>query len=104
MSDCNFHFSEETKKFAVVEFLNENTVEAVPLSWVIEDKRGKQLCYWPGNMSGVEIKNYVKVSHIPDGSWPRYTVKILARCSEFSSVFCTPPHILLNRMDLFTLR
>lgn len=75
--------SEETKKFAVVEFLNENTVEAVPLSWVIEDKRGRQLCYWPDNMSGVEIKNYVKVSHIPDGSWPRYTVKILARCNTY---------------------
>ncbi|XP_040066401.1 uncharacterized protein LOC115309871 [Ixodes scapularis] len=74
---------EETKKFAVVEFLNENTVEAVPLSWVSEDKRGRQLCYWPDNMSGVEIKNYVKVSHISDGSWPRYTVKILARCNTY---------------------
>ncbi|KAM7301061.1 uncharacterized protein ISCGN_016623 [Ixodes scapularis] len=83
MSDFNFHFSEETKKFAVVEFLNENTVEAVPLSWVVEDKRVKQLCYWLDNMSGVEIKNYVEVSHIPDGSWPRYTVKILARCNTY---------------------
>lgn len=75
--------SEETKKFAVVEFLKENTVEAVPSSWVIEDKRGKQLCYWPDNMSGVEIKNYVKVCHIPDGGWPRYTVKILTRCNTY---------------------
>ncbi|KAG0435323.1 hypothetical protein HPB47_018557, partial [Ixodes persulcatus] len=70
--------SEETKKFAVVEFLKENTVEAV-----LEDKRGKQLCYWPDNMSGVEIKNYVKVCHIPDGGWPRYTVKILTRCNTY---------------------
>jgi hypothetical protein len=37
---------EEKKKFVVVSFTHENTVEAVPSKWVIANRNK---CYWPSS-------------------------------------------------------
>ena len=56
------------KQYYVVEFLDENTVEAVPTTWV---NVAEQICYWPPNNS----TSLAKKCSFPLPSWTQCKIK-----------------------------
>ncbi|XP_067208411.1 homeobox-like protein HDP1 [Linepithema humile] len=60
-----------TKTWTIVIFTDEDTVEAVPSTWIIDNK-----CYWPSftfEKLTAAIKNHEK----PNTCWPSYPIRII---------------------------
>lgn len=62
-------------KFAVVEFLEEQTVECIPLLWIAEDK---SCAFWPGFVSRMKLRKAVKLEIPPEPKWKSFAIKIMA--------------------------
>lgn len=59
-------------EWIVVLFIEENTVEAVPISWLHDN-----LCYWPP-YTGKRLKQAISICEKPVlGSWPLFKVRQL---------------------------
>lgn len=56
--------------WTVVEFVDTNTVEAVPTAWIQNDE-----CFWP-TMTRNRIILEIKKNSQPNTCWPRYKVRI----------------------------
>lgn len=56
--------------WTVVEFLETNTVEAVPTRWISSNR-----CYWPSFSSRSKIIAEIKNNVLPDPEWPTYAVR-----------------------------
>ncbi len=68
-------------KFAVVEFIDEKTVEFIPCSWLSDDNRS---AYWPGFVSRMRVMKAVQSEMIPDNAWKTFSVRIMAFAGEGS--------------------
>lgn len=58
------------KSWMIVRFIDEDTVEAVPTTWIINNK-----CYWPP----FQIEKFVAAikKHVePNTCWPSYDITI----------------------------
>lgn len=56
--------------WTIVEFMKDNSVEAVPTQWVI----GNQ-CYYP-NLPQEKLSNEIRKDDKPNTCWPLYEVRI----------------------------
>nr|XP_054589937.1 uncharacterized protein LOC129154115 isoform X1 [Nothobranchius furzeri] len=63
--------------FVIVEFLEDNTVEAVPSSWVVLNN-GVHYCYWTANKTSFRIRN---LEH-PSPDWTQHRVRLFQRQTE----------------------
>lgn len=61
-------------EWTVVRFLSEDEVEAVPLKWIIENKK---YCYFPSLRENV--KKAIKYCFDVDPAWEKYEVNVLSR-------------------------
>ncbi|XP_076280996.1 uncharacterized protein LOC143217812 [Lasioglossum baleicum] len=59
-----------TNTWTVVQFLADGTVEAVPNSWLEDDK-----CYWPP-VHKSKLSNAIQQCELPQPSWEHFSVKI----------------------------
>lgn len=59
------------KTWTIVIFTDEDTVEAVPSSWLINNK-----CYWP-SLPFDKITAAIRNHEEPKTCWPSYPVRIL---------------------------
>ena len=66
-------------EFAVVEFVEEKSVAAVPSVWLSE--KGLR-CFWP--KSGPNVTNLVKNKAKPDKTWTNHPTRVLKRCGKYS--------------------
>ncbi|XP_071652237.1 uncharacterized protein [Temnothorax longispinosus] len=60
-----------TKTWTIVIFTDENCVEVVPSSWILNDK-----CYWP-TLTPDKLKAAVKNHDALDTSWPSYPIRLI---------------------------
>ena len=63
------------KKFAAVLFVEDNAVDAVPLSW-ISSTDGKMMCAWPNGPSSAAAAEQRPVGK----NWQQHEVKIIRKC------------------------
>lgn len=56
--------------WTVVKFIDENSVEAVPSSWIFND-----LCYWPP-FNRDKVITAIRKNENPNTHWPSYKVSI----------------------------
>ena len=69
--------------YAIVEFVEEGTVEAVPRSWVhvstslgVDDQK---CCYWPPSYTKQSrLTKMVRDCQEPDASWDVHHIRVLA--------------------------
>lgn len=54
----------------MVEFLEHDSVEAVPTKWIFENQ-----CYWPP-LSQTKIIDTIKGAESPNTHWPSYEIRI----------------------------
>lgn len=57
--------------FAVVKFLEDNSVEVVAGNWITND-----YCFWPPYRAA-RFTSAVKKSEIPDNTWQRYEIRVI---------------------------
>ena len=62
--------------YSVVVFINENTVEAVPSSWIISTNDQKRLCFWP-DFKAKQLTNAIVELIKPDLSWKAHPCRVL---------------------------
>ncbi|XP_024875700.1 uncharacterized protein LOC112457061 [Temnothorax curvispinosus] len=60
-----------TKTWTIVIFTDEDCVEVVPSSWILNDK-----CYWP-TLTPDKLKAAVKNHDALDTSWPSYPIRLI---------------------------
>ncbi|XP_077277449.1 uncharacterized protein LOC143905743 isoform X3 [Temnothorax americanus] len=60
-----------TKTWTIVIFTDEDCVEVVPSSWILNDK-----CYWP-TLTPDKLKAAVKNHNALDTSWPSYPIRLI---------------------------
>lgn len=63
--------------YKIVVFKEQNTVEYVPISWVI----GFDQCYWPKKKINV-IKRLISEKVEPDESWPIYDIRLIGKAGK----------------------
>lgn len=68
------------KAYAVVAFLGENSVSAVPCSWVLP---GNTLCLWPGDTAQAEVSNLIRKAVPPGKGFGAHPIRLLKWCSTF---------------------
>ena len=61
-------------KYSVVHFVEENSVEAVPVIWLSADKKH---CLWPNAKDKKSIRRLKKKSSPPGSDWTTYAIRIL---------------------------
>lgn len=67
------------KKFSVVSFKKDNTVEAVPSAWITDDKIS---CHWPKKYPK-NFKSIIQCSDsVPGGDWILYAVDVIKSYGE----------------------
>ncbi|XP_074033871.1 uncharacterized protein isoform X2 [Leptinotarsa decemlineata] len=82
----------------VVHFLRDDTVEAVPESWII--KESKQ-CYWP-SMNGGKLKNLIAKCESPCSEWETFPIRIIGNAygsityTEFADNLITARHKVIK--------
>lgn len=104
----NFHsvplslFSQQM--YAVVEFIGEGTVSAIPQSWKVDNKR----CRWPSNEKRSSITTLIKQCHPPKPRWEVYDVIFRRESSKtfekytgikFESKTCIYESMISNFVD-----
>lgn len=76
---------EGLKKFVVVSFPHENTVEAVPSTWVIPDRKK---CYWPSGIKNSSVK-CLKLKSNPDtkpgSDWELHDIEVIKSYGKLHS-------------------
>jgi len=60
-------------QFAVVSFVDSNTVDVAPVTWVSPEE---DYCYWPP-CKGVKVAQLVKERQTADRNWKQHAVKVL---------------------------
>lgn len=56
--------------WTVVRFIDEDTVEAVPSSWILQNR-----CYWPP-FKNEKIMAIIRKNEQPNTCWPSYEISI----------------------------
>jgi len=68
-------------RFGLVEFVEDSSVDVVPISWLADDK-----CFWPPYRAE-RLLNAVKKSEEPLQSWPKYSVRVLGLFGMYELVY-----------------
>jgi len=63
--------------FAVVEFVDDNSVGVVPCVWI-----SNNICFWPPYRS-YRLSSAVRKAEEPQSSWGQYVVRVLHEYGEF---------------------
>lgn len=65
----------------VVQFKEEDTVEAVPKTWFLSKE---SVCYWPPkSYNNAAIKTLIKKKHNPGSTWIKYKAIILGTYGKY---------------------
>ena len=62
--------------YSVIEFTNENSVEAVPTNWVITTGSSEKLCLWPP-FKGKPLTNAIQENIRPELSWTAHPCRLI---------------------------
>ena len=66
--------------FAVVHFIESNTVEVCPKSWLLDDESA----FWPSAMKGHEIYKLQIDGNVSATDWPVFKIRILYKAETFA--------------------
>lgn len=56
--------------WAIVIFINENSVECVPLNWIVQNNK----CYWPP-YKGSKLNSAIAICEEPEDNWILHKVR-----------------------------
>lgn len=71
-------------KFSIIEFIDENSTEVVPVSWIQIDNKLKQFfCKWPGNPNSAKLAYSQKM---PFETWKTY-LRVCCPRKFYSKIF-----------------
>lgn len=65
----------EARTWTIVQFVEDGVVEAVPSTWVQDDK-----CHWP-LLTKDNLKNAIKECKPLNTSWPSYKIEMSRNCT-----------------------
>ena len=66
--------------YCVVEFVEEGTVQVVPLTWL---NKKKDYCKWPVNYTG-PVTNLIKNKFTPLTTWPELKVRFFTETRKYN--------------------
>lgn len=69
--------------FAVVEFVDDKSVECIPSSWL---DSGKSNAYWPDMISRSKLVQFIKKGQIPEKNWKQFAVRVMSNAGMLVSV------------------
>ena len=72
--------------YLVVFFKEENSVEGVPKSWVLESADGKTYCYWPSEPKKYKVSKLVKDLAPFCNTWKLYPCIVKAEASNYQTM------------------
>ena len=61
--------------YPVIEFIDENAVEAAPSKWIISTKKNK-VCFWPA-FKGKQLRNALVDCITPDFQWQAHSCRVI---------------------------
>ncbi len=64
-------------QFAIVEFINDNSVAVVPINWLAEVADQDFVCCWPPLSQSKDVGKLVKEGVEPELDWTQYSVRVL---------------------------
>lgn len=70
--------------YSVVEFVDENSVEIIPSSWISPNKK---TALWPKDVTPSMLKIHLKCRSDPKPDWTRIDIRILAQTGIVSNIF-----------------
>jgi hypothetical protein len=59
--------------FSIVEFIDDDSVAIVPVTWLTEDGR----CLWPPVRHISAADNLARKASVPSETWKAYTIRVL---------------------------
>jgi hypothetical protein len=65
--------------FAVVDFVEEGTVEVISTKWLSPCRR---VCFWPSS-AGPKVTSLVKKHAVPGTDWDKYNCRVLKTTGKF---------------------
>ncbi|CAG7722146.1 unnamed protein product [Allacma fusca] len=68
------------RKYAVIEFTTEKSVELVPKSWLCENN---SKCLWPYNLRGSNLTNAIKKTISPGKDWILFPARLLRLLDDY---------------------
>jgi len=69
-------------KYAIVEFIDNQSVEAVPVRWLTEEE---DMCCWPPSTRN--FSSLVKNMAHPADDWVQYKIRVLGKAGNFIQIF-----------------
>lgn len=76
-------------RWAVVKFMEENTVEVVPLLWYVNDR---EECFWPPlNTKKSKIANFIEKCQEPLSDWVVCHAKLLGKYGKWDIINLSKP-------------
>lgn len=73
------------QKYAIVEFLDENSVEIVLSSWILSNNK---TVLWPNNITPSILKKYLKNDIAPTDDWNSVDIRVLGHTgTDFIYIF-----------------
>lgn len=67
--------------YSIVEFIEESTVEIIPSSWVLSDKK---TALWPRGIVPSILKRYLKNRTSPSDDWSSVKIRVLGRAGIYT--------------------
>ncbi|CAG7727600.1 unnamed protein product [Allacma fusca] len=68
------------RKYAVIEFTTEKSVELVPKSWLCENI---SKCLWPYDLRGSNLTNAIKKTISPGKDWVLFPARLLRSLDDY---------------------
>jgi len=81
--------------YSIVEFIEESTVEIIPSSWILSDKK---TTLWPKGIIPSILKKYLKNCTESGTNWSTVKIRVLGHTSRYLFSFYL---FLLSIIDLF---
>lgn len=81
--------------YSIVEFIEENTVEIIPSSWLLPDNK---TALWPKDINPSTLKRYLKNRIESAADWSSVKIRVLGHAGIFSFYL----FLLSNRETVIT--
>lgn len=62
------------KKYSIVEFIEENTVEIILSSWISSNNK---TALWPKDITPSILRKYLKTNTVPNDNWSSVNIRVL---------------------------
>ncbi|XP_067206649.1 uncharacterized protein [Linepithema humile] len=70
------------KKYSIVEFIEENTVEIILSSWISSNNK---TALWPKDITPSILRKYLKNNTVPNDNWSSVNIKVLGHTDSFAN-------------------